>query len=85
MIVDSTEAELVRAKKWAVAARDWDLARELDLCKQTRDSFQRQIGLLGVDCNPSSYRALVSRNELNQTRIDVIEIEIMKRRGMLGR
>jgi hypothetical protein len=77
----SIEAELSEAKKWAGVARDWDLARELDTCKQSRDSFQRQIGLLGADTDWRSYDSLVSRNKFNQMRIDVIEVEIMKRRG----
>jgi hypothetical protein len=76
----SIEAELSRAKKWAGIARDWDLARELDACKQTRDSFQRQIGLLGAESNWKSYDSPVSRNAFNQLRIDAIELEIMKRR-----
>jgi len=76
------ENEFVRAKKWAGAARDWDLARELDTCKQSRDSFQRQIGLLGIKSDQKSYDSLISRNEFNQVRIDAIEIEITKRRGI---
>jgi hypothetical protein len=77
----SSEVELVRAKRWAGTARDWDLARELDVCKQTRDSFQRQIGLLNIDNDQSNYNSLTSRNNMNQQRIDVIENEINKRRG----
>lgn len=76
----SIEAERLSAKKWAGSARDWDLARELDVCKESRDSFQRQIGLLGAESNWKSYDSLVSRNAFNQMRIDAIELEIMKRR-----
>ena len=76
-----SEAELARAKRWAGTARDWDLARELDTCKQTRDSCQRQIGLLAIETDQSNYDSLMSRNTLNQQRIDVIEQEIVKRKG----
>jgi len=78
----SIESELARARRWVGTARDWDLARELDTCKQSRDSFQRQIGLLGIESDRRNYDSLVSRNEFNQVRIDIIEVEIMKRRGM---
>ncbi len=78
----SIETEPARAKKWAGVARDWDLARELDQCKQSRDSFQRQIGLLRIESDRRNYDSLVSRNTFNQVRIDAIELEIMKRRGI---
>ncbi len=78
-----SEVELVRAKRWAGTARDWDLARELDTCKQTRDSCQRQIGLLPIKTDQSDYNSLISRSTLNQQRIDVIEEEIVRRKGRL--
>ncbi len=74
------EAEAMRARRWAGAARAWDLARELDSCKQMRDSFQRQIGLLDVASDQKIYHTLISRSTLNQQRIDIIEGEIMKRK-----
>lgn len=77
----SFEVELLRAKRWAGTARDWDLAHELDTCKQTRDSCQRRIGLLTIEPDQREYDSLVSRNTLNQQRIDVIEEEIVKRKG----
>ena len=77
----SIETELLRAKRWASSAHDWDLARELDSCKETRDSCQRQIGLLTVDKDQNYYETLISRNQLNEQRIDAIEQEINKRRG----
>jgi hypothetical protein len=87
MIVDhmeigakSIEAERLRAKKWAGTARESDLARELDVCKVTRDSFQSRIGLLGSESNWKSSDSLVSKNAFNQMRIDAIKLEIMKRR-----
>ena len=79
--IKSQETELLRAKRWAGKARDWDLARELDVCKQTRDSCQRQIGLLTIETDQSNYNSLISRNTINQQRIDVIEEEIVKRKG----
>jgi hypothetical protein len=78
----SIEAELARVGRWAGTAHDWDLAQELDTCKQSRDSIQRQIGLLGIESDRRNYDSLVSRNKFNQAHIDVIELEIMKRRGM---
>jgi hypothetical protein len=77
----SLETESTRAIRWASAARDWDLARELDSCKLARDSCQRQIGLLAIDTDLKAYDSLMFRNVLNQQRIDVIEKEIGKRRG----
>ena len=74
------EAEALRAKRWAGAARVWDLERELDACKQIRDSFQRQIGLLDVSADQKIYHSLISRNTLNQQRIDIIEGEMLKRK-----
>ncbi|MFI5421495.1 MAG: hypothetical protein ACHQ1H_11060 [Nitrososphaerales archaeon] len=74
------EAEALRARRWAGAARVWDLARELDSCKQIRDSFQRQIGLLDVAADQGIYHTLISRSTLNQQRIDIIEGEMMKRK-----
>ena len=76
-----SEAERLRAKRWAGTARDWDLSQELDKCKQTRDSCQRQLGLLTIGTDQSNYDSLISRNMLNQQRIDVIEEEINKRKG----
>ncbi len=78
----SFEEETMRAKRWVSSARDWDLERELDSCKLARDSCQRQIGLLTMnETDLLTYNTLISRNMLNQERIDVIEIEIMKRKG----
>lgn len=82
-VTKSIEAEIARAKRWAGAARDWDLARELDVCKETRDSLQRRIGLLGLEGDQNNYYSLVLRNRLNQVRIDAVEIEIMKRRKLI--
>ncbi len=76
----SLEQETLRARKWASVARDWDLARELDSCKQSRDSFQRQIGLLAIDTDRGTYDSLISRSSINQQRIEIIEIEISKRK-----
>lgn len=81
-VAQSIEAERGRTRRWARTARDWDLARELDNCKQSRDSLQRQIGLLGIESDYNSYETLVTRSNFCQARIDVIELEIMKRRGL---
>jgi hypothetical protein len=75
----SIEQEIVRAKKWSRSAPDWDLARELDACKQSRDSVQRQIGLLAINSDHNVYDRLVSRNSLNQQRIEIIELEMRRR------
>jgi hypothetical protein len=75
------EVELLRSKRWAGLARDWDLARELDSCKQNRDSCQRQIGLMTIGTDQVNYDSLISQSKINQQRIDVIEEEIMKRKG----
>jgi hypothetical protein len=80
ILAKPVDSELSRITRWAKSAKDWDLARELDTCKETRDSCQRQIGLLPID-NQSSYDSLASKNRLNQQRIEVIEQEIFKRRG----
>lgn len=76
----SIEEKRVQVQKWASFARDWDLARELDSCKQSRDSFQRQIGLLVIDSHSGDYESLISRNSINQERIEIIEMEISKRK-----
>jgi hypothetical protein len=75
------ESDLARTKRWASSAQNWDLARELDNYKDEHNSCQRQIGLLTVDSDQKNYHDLISRSELNQRRIDVIEQEISKRRG----
>jgi len=79
--VKRVEFDLEVTKRWATSARDWDLSRELDSCAQTRDSCFRQIGLEKIGGDQSNYDRLVSRVELNQRRIDVIQSEILKRKG----
>jgi hypothetical protein len=79
ILAKPVDSELSRIIRWAKSANDWDLARELDSFKETRDSCQRQIGLLPID-NQSSFDSLTSKNRLNQQRIEVIEQEIFKRR-----
>jgi hypothetical protein len=74
------EQEIARAKKWSSSAPDWDLALELDTYKQSRDSVQRQIGLLPIASDHAIYDNLVSRNSINQRWIEIIELEIMRRR-----
>jgi hypothetical protein len=76
----SPQEKRVQVQKWASSARDWDLARELDSCKHSRDSFQRQIGLLAIDSHRGDYESLISRNSVNQERIEIIEMEISKRK-----
>jgi hypothetical protein len=82
-VAKPAETELLRTRRWASSAGDWDLARELDSCRETRDSCQRQIGLLALDSDQSAYDSLISRNLVNQQRMDVIELEITKRKGRL--
>ena len=76
----SPDHERARVKKWASSARDWDLARELDSCKQSRDSFQRQIGLLPFNNDNATFDSLTLQNSINQRRIDIIELEMWKRK-----
>jgi len=76
----SLERETLRSTKWASSAHDWDLARELDACKESRDSLQRQLGLLAINSDRNAYESLVSQNSINQRRIEIIEIEITRRK-----
>ncbi len=80
VVSKSLEREILRSTKWASSAYDWDLARELDACKESRDSLQRQLGLLTLNSDNTAYDSLISRNSINQRRIEIIEIEITRRK-----
>jgi hypothetical protein len=81
--VTPMEFDLPGTKRWAALARNWDLSTELDVCAQTRDSCLRQIGLEKIGDDQTNYDRLVSRADLTQQRIDVINLEIIKRKGRL--